>query len=69
MRNAGNMSDGRMYQYRRTTPGVIKGYVAEVVRQLDYIADYEGPQLSLADKIEFLNETRHAFGRSALVLR
>ena len=41
---------------------------AQVQRHLEAITAYEGPELSLGDKLNFMRETRHAFGRTALVL-
>lgn len=35
---------------------------------LEALTNYEGPDLSLEEKLSFLRETRHAFGRTALVL-
>lgn len=56
-------------QFRRSTPGIVRDYLAEVLRQLDYVVEYSGPLLTLEDKVEFFTEARHAFGRSALILR
>jgi hypothetical protein len=41
---------------------------AQVQRHLEAITAWEGPELALADKLGFMRETRHAFGRTALVL-
>jgi len=68
MRNAGNLNDPRLYHFRRSTPGIVRDYLAEVLRQLDYVVEYSGPLLTLEDKVEFFTEARHAFGRSALIL-
>ena len=40
----------------------------QVQRHLEAITAWEGPELSLGDKLNFMRETRHAFGRTALVL-
>jgi TAG lipase / steryl ester hydrolase / phospholipase A2 / LPA acyltransferase len=68
VRNAGNLTDFRVYRGRWTTPREISAYTAEVIRCLTYLHDYQGPEISVEDKHEFFGETRHAFGRSALVL-
>lgn len=35
---------------------------------MDYLTEYRGHDLTIEDKLTFLRETRHAFGRTALVL-
>lgn len=47
-------------------PQVVQDYIEEVKLQLDYIT--RQPGLPLDEKLGFLRETRHTFGRSALVL-
>jgi TAG lipase/steryl ester hydrolase/phospholipase A2/LPA acyltransferase len=49
-------------------PEPIREYIDEVRLHLETLTNYEGPDLSLEDKLNFLRETRHAFGRTALVL-
>lgn len=49
-------------------PQPIWEYTQEVKAHLEYLSNYRGPDLSLEDKLTFLRETRHAFGRTALVL-
>ena len=49
-------------------PGPIRAYIEEVKQHLETITMHEGPALSIQDKLSFLRETRHAFGRTALVL-
>ena len=49
-------------------PESIRDYIDEVCASLEAITDYEGPELSLSDKLNYMRETRHAFGRTALVL-
>ena len=49
-------------------PEPIREYIDEVRLHLQHLTDYEGYDLSLEEKLNFLRETRHAFGRTALVL-
>ena len=49
-------------------PEPIREYIDEVKEHLQYLTEYEGPAMSTQDKLAFLRETRHAFGRTALVL-
>ncbi len=49
-------------------PEPIREFIDEVKQHLDVLTRYEGPDLALDEKINFLRETRHAFGRTALVL-
>lgn len=49
-------------------PEPIREYIEEVQRHLEAVTSYDGPDMSLEDKLNFLRETRHAFGRTALVL-
>lgn len=47
-------------------PDVIRDYIAEMKLHLEYLT--RQPELPLEEKLGFLRETRHTFGRSALVL-
>ena len=49
-------------------PTPIREYIEEVQRHLEAITAHEGADLRLEDKQTYLRETRHAFGRTALVL-
>ncbi len=49
-------------------PEPIREYIDEVKQHLEFVTRYDGSDLALEDKINFLRETRHAFGRTALVL-
>ena len=49
-------------------PEPIREYIEEVQKHLEAVTAYNGPDMSLEDKLNFLRETRHAFGRTALVL-
>jgi len=49
-------------------PEPIREYIEEVQKHLEGVTAYDGPDMTLEDKLNFLRETRHAFGRTALVL-
>jgi hypothetical protein len=72
----------RLYTHLRAgTKRLIEEYISEVVRALQLVCVMESqpissngsttsncPRVTTADKLSFFNETRHAFGRSALLL-
>ena len=68
LRNLGNMSNKDLYQNQAKVPKPIQDYIQEVTLQLKYVTHYEFPDFTVEDKLSFLRETRHAFGRTALVL-
>lgn len=68
LRNLGNMASTKLHEYRPGVPGPIHEYIEEVRLQLQYITNYQVLDLSLEEKLAFLQETRHAFGRTAIVL-
>ena len=49
-------------------PEPIREYIEEVQKHLEGVTAYDGPDITLEGKLNFLRETRHAFGRTALVL-
>ena len=57
-----------LHEHFPTVPEPIREYIEEVQRHLEAVTSYDGPDMSLEDKLNFLRETRHAFGRTALVL-
>lgn len=57
-----------LHEAHSVVPQPIRDYSAEMQSHLEYLTDYEGPELHLQDQLSFLRETRHAFGRTALVL-
>nr|ARQ20718.1 sugar-dependent 1 tag lipase [Lobosphaera incisa] len=68
LRNLGNMTNSELHEHFPLVPEPIREYIAEVRLNLQIITNYEGPDISAAEKLQFLQETRHAFGRTALVL-
>ena len=68
-RNLVGINDRRLYSVLRAgTKRLIEEYISEVVRALQLVCVIESEDVSAADKLAFFNETRHAFGRSALLL-
>ena len=68
-RNLVGINDRRLYGVLRAgTKRLIEEYISEVVRALQLVCVIESDEVSAADKLAFFNETRHAFGRSALLL-
>ena len=70
LRNLGNMTSLRLESSTSVElPQPIEEYLAEVTKQLEMITSREAaPDSSTEEKLTFLQETRHAFGRTALVL-
>ena len=68
-RNLGGISNPLLFQYTKVgTKVMIQDYINEVVDQLFYLASQQCQSFPLMDKLVFFRETRHAFGRSALLL-
>lgn len=57
-----------LHEAHSVVPLPIREYIKEVQSHLEYLTNCVGPELSLQEKLAFLRETRHAFGRTALVL-
>ncbi|KAH9290760.1 hypothetical protein KI387_034877, partial [Taxus chinensis] len=68
VRNLGNMSNPELHKGRLQVPRIIKEYIEEASMQLRMVCDSDSEELSLEEKLAFMQETRHAFGRSALLL-
>ncbi|XP_041024483.1 triacylglycerol lipase SDP1-like [Juglans microcarpa x Juglans regia] len=68
IRNLGNMCNPELHKGRLQVPKLIKEYIDEVSTQLRVICDSDSEELSLEEKLAFMHETRHAFGRTALLL-
>ena len=68
LRNLGNMSDiGRkLHEPLWGVPRVVREYIDETREQLRLIAREH--DVSVTEKLAFLQETRHCFGRTALLL-
>ncbi|KAJ4885110.1 Triacylglycerol lipase SDP1L [Raphanus sativus] len=68
VRNLGNMCNPELHKGRLQVPRLIKEYIDEVSTQLRMVCDTDTEELSLEEKLSFMHETRHAFGRTALLL-
>ncbi|XP_028766653.1 triacylglycerol lipase SDP1 [Neltuma alba] len=68
VRNLGNMCNSELHKGRLQVPKLIKEYIDEVSTQLRMVCDSDSEELSLEEKLAFMHETRHAFGRTALLL-
>lgn len=66
LRNLGGIGNKKLHTHLRCgTKANIERYIEEVSRGLHFIA--EEPEIPSLKKLAFFNETRHAFGRSALL--
>lgn len=68
VRNLGNMCNPELHKWRLHVPRLIKEYIDEVSTQLRLVCDSDSEELMLEEKLAFMHETRHAFGRTALLL-
>ena len=68
IRNLGNMCNPELHKGRLQVPKLIKEYIDEVTTQLRMVCDSDSEELLLEEKLAFMHETRHAFGRTALLL-
>ncbi|KAI3667312.1 hypothetical protein L6452_42365 [Arctium lappa] len=68
IRNLGNMCNPELHKGRHQVPKLIKEYIDEVSMQLRMVCDSDSDELLLEEKLAFMHETRHAFGRTALLL-
>lgn len=68
VRNLGNMCNPELHKGRLQVPRLIKEYIDEVSAQLRMVCDSDSEELALEEKLAFMHETRHAFGRTALLL-
>ncbi|EOA25141.1 hypothetical protein CARUB_v10018450mg [Capsella rubella] len=68
VRNLGNMCNPELHKGRLHVPRLIKEYIDEVSTQLKMVCDTDTEELSLEEKLSFMHETRHAYGRTALLL-
>lgn len=65
----GNISNPALYQHSKTgTKALIERYLETVCTALNYIADTEFDDFTLADKLDFFFKTGRAFGQTGLML-
>ncbi|GMH08139.1 hypothetical protein Nepgr_009979 [Nepenthes gracilis] len=68
IRNLGNICNPELHKGKLQAPKLIKDYIHEVISQLKMVCDSDSEELFLEEKLAFMHETRHAFGRTALLL-
>jgi TAG lipase/steryl ester hydrolase/phospholipase A2/LPA acyltransferase len=69
LRNLGNMASAAVHEAFRVAPEPIRAYTDEVALHLAAVADAAADgRVPLDETLNFVRETRHAFGRTALVL-
>uniref|UniRef100_A0A1D1ZGQ5 Triacylglycerol lipase SDP1 n=1 Tax=Anthurium amnicola TaxID=1678845 RepID=A0A1D1ZGQ5_9ARAE len=68
LRNLGNMCNPKLHNGRLQVPKLIRDYIEEVSGQLKLVCESNSEELDLEEKLAFVHETRHAFGRTALLL-
>lgn len=68
LRNLGNMCNPQLHMGRLQVPKLIKEYIDEVSTQLKMVCNSDSEEVLLEEKLTFMHETRHAFGRTALLL-
>lgn len=68
MRNLGNMCSSELHKGRLQVPRLIKDYIDEVSTQLKMVCYSESEEFLLEERLQFMHETRHSFGRTALLL-
>ncbi|KAK1319315.1 Triacylglycerol lipase SDP1 [Acorus calamus] len=68
LRNLGNMCNPELHKGRLQTPKLITEYIDEVSTHLRMVCDSDSDELLLEEKLAFMHETRHVFGRTALLL-
>ena len=69
VKNICNICDPQLYnQCHLGTKRVIEKYIEEVTKCIKAIYYSDPSNLSIESKLEFFAETRHAYGRTALLL-
>ena len=67
LRNLGDLTNKHLYSHlRHGTKSLIESYQTQVIRALDLVCN--DPFIPRAVKLAFFRETRHSYGRSALLL-
>ncbi|KAG1665327.1 hypothetical protein FOA52_011740 [Chlamydomonas sp. UWO 241] len=68
VRNIANIAKSKLHEHYATIPEPIQHFLTEVREHLVMIRDWSEAQLPNSEKLAFFRETRHAFGRTALLL-
>ena len=62
------LAHSELHEYFTEVPQPIREYIEEVKSMLWLLTDFEDPSMRVKERWEFIKLTRHAFGRTALVL-
>lgn len=69
VKNIGGIAAPQLHRVcRNGTKAIIEQYHNEVIKCVQAIYYYEGSKLTAQKKLEFFAETRHSYGRTALML-
>eukprot|EP00775_Hariotina_reticulata_P005537 gene5537-5773_t len=68
IRNIANVAKSQLYEYFYEVPSAIRCYIQEVKAQLSILTDWPEGGVDVDERLAFIKETRHAFGRTALLL-
>lgn len=67
--NVGNIGNPELYTRCRVgTKNLVREYVMEISRALEYLCELESPDFPHHEKLKFFHETAQSYGRSALML-
>ncbi|XP_078448171.1 triacylglycerol lipase SDP1-like [Wolffia australiana] len=67
-RNLGNMCNPKLLDGRLQVPKLVDEYITEVSGLLKMISKSNCEEFTVEERLDLVQETRHAFGRTALVL-
>jgi TAG lipase/lysophosphatidylethanolamine acyltransferase len=69
VKNLGGIASHELYdQCHFGTKRLIEKFHNEVIKCIQFIYYYKGTKLNMSHKLEFFAETRHSYGRTALLL-
>ncbi|GLC33103.1 hypothetical protein PLESTB_000370100 [Pleodorina starrii] len=68
IRNIANIAKSQLHEHFVAVPEDIGRYLAEMKDQLLQLVDWQEDELPAEEKLAFFRETRHTFGRTALLL-
>ncbi|GFR50526.1 hypothetical protein Agub_g12795 [Astrephomene gubernaculifera] len=68
IRNIANIAKSQLHEHFVVIPDDISRYLAEMKEQLMQLVEWPEDELPAEEKLAFFRETRHTFGRTALLL-
>ncbi|WIA29719.1 hypothetical protein OEZ86_012199 [Tetradesmus obliquus] len=68
IRNIANVAKSQLHEHYYELPAPIRGYIQEVKAQLAQLTEWPEAGIDVEEKLSFFKETRHAYGRTALLL-